>query len=329
MRLLHINKFSTESGNTNTYWNNEFEQYGEVLKQDIREVDIEAIQEFNPTVIIYGCSIKKQYDWIDTIHNEFSNVKALLMNGDGYNFHEFFRYMEDKVNRIWVTDYSFMTSTIIGDLDKYKFYFHPAPNFYVDTKRWGRQYVMTFIGNNYNKHRREALQRIKDKYGVMLQVFGNGWNEKMTHHSSVTFEEYPQIVANSLISLGDPAGPLCCYCTGQRCIKGNKINEALCRKYECPEFTPFNTYQSNRLANVLLAGGCLILPYTEGLDDYFINQKHMWWYRTERELDSIIEYLINNTHKADKIAEQGKEQAIGLHMTFRDTVKRMWEDLWQ
>jgi hypothetical protein len=70
---------------------------------------------------------------------------------------------------------------------------------------------------------------------------------------------------------------------------------------------------SNRLYNIVKAGGCAFVKYFKGLEDLFENHKHLIWFKDESEIPELLDYYLNNRDKIGAIKRQAKEYAEEKH----------------
>lgn len=70
---------------------------------------------------------------------------------------------------------------------------------------------------------------------------------------------------------------------------------------------PFDGYTSNRLYNILSAGGLCLARYFPGIEDLFENGKHLLWFKTADEAVELINEYKTKPEKCDIIRIQGKE----------------------
>lgn len=82
-------------------------------------------------------------------------------------------------------------------------------------------------------------------------------------------------------------------------------------------------YTSNRLYNILSAGGfCLTLWFPE-IETLFENKKHLVWFKTTDEALELIDYYLKNPKERKKIARQGQE----FYKKHHTPEHRIWEIL--
>jgi len=95
---------------------------------------------------------------------------------------------------------------------------------------------------------------------------------------------------------------------------------------------PASGYTSNRLYNILSAGGFCVTNYFPGIEDLFINHKHLVWYEDEDELMDILNhYYYKDRQERNVIAEDGNLLYLDQHTaTVRlnsmfNTMKQLYE----
>lgn len=87
---------------------------------------------------------------------------------------------------------------------------------------------------------------------------------------------------------------------------------------------PFRGYTSNRLYNILAAGGfCLSLYYPE-IEKQFTNKEHLVWFNNKEELIELVEYYLKNRKERDKIAANGRKLFLEKH-TAEHRIQNMYD----
>lgn len=96
------------------------------------------------------------------------------------------------------------------------------------------------------------------------------------------------------------------------------IGDSLCINFEYPH------YWSDRVYETMGRGGFLIMPYIKGLDDYFVDGKHLVFYRFGdwEQLKNLIIYYLENEQERESIRLAGHELVKS-----RDTYKHRWEHI--
>ncbi len=79
---------------------------------------------------------------------------------------------------------------------------------------------------------------------------------------------------------------------------------------------------SNRVFNVLGAGGFYCTVYTKGMETVFENGKHLVWGKTVEETVALAKYYQTHQPEARKIAEQGFELVQSKHL-YKHRLKEM------
>jgi len=70
---------------------------------------------------------------------------------------------------------------------------------------------------------------------------------------------------------------------------------------------------SNRLYNIVKAGGCAFVKYFEGLENMFENHKHLIWFKDVKEIPELLNHYLNNVHLIDEIKKNAKLEADKNH----------------
>jgi hypothetical protein len=87
---------------------------------------------------------------------------------------------------------------------------------------------------------------------------------------------------------------------------------------------PFRGYTSNRLYNILAAGGfCLSLYYPE-MEKQFTNREHLVWFKNVKEAINLAGHYLGNTKERNRIAENGRKLFLEKH-TPRCRVQNMFD----
>jgi hypothetical protein len=83
-------------------------------------------------------------------------------------------------------------------------------------------------------------------------------------------------------------------------------------------------YWSNRLWITLGCGGFLLTNYVPGLEDFFINHKHLVWYHNEDECISLVREYLAKPAERERIADEGYRYVHEKH-TFHHFVDKVIE----
>jgi len=73
------------------------------------------------------------------------------------------------------------------------------------------------------------------------------------------------------------------------------------------------SYTSNRLYNILAAGGFCLTLWFPGIEYLFTNHKHLVWFKTKEEAVDIMEYYYNRPEERKKIREAGHKLYLEKH----------------
>lgn len=63
---------------------------------------------------------------------------------------------------------------------------------------------------------------------------------------------------------------------------------------------------SNRLYNILAAGGCAFVKYFSKIEDMFNNHEHLVWFDSIEEIPELLTLYLNNTDKIEQIKHNAK-----------------------
>lgn len=81
---------------------------------------------------------------------------------------------------------------------------------------------------------------------------------------------------------------------------------------------------SNRLWLTLGCGGFLLTNYVPGMEEFFTNQEHLVWYRSEEECVDLVKEFLNKPKERERIADQGYRY-VHEHQTFHHFVDKVFE----
>jgi hypothetical protein len=85
-------------------------------------------------------------------------------------------------------------------------------------------------------------------------------------------------------------------------------------------------YTSNRLYNILSAGGFCLTLYYPGIEDQFENHKHLVWFETPEEAVRLAKYYLKHPKERKKIAKAGKRH-YNKHHTGKKRLETMKKHL--
>lgn len=80
-----------------------------------------------------------------------------------------------------------------------------------------------------------------------------------------------------------------------------------------PYFKDLELYASNRPYVALSCGCCFITNYFNGLEKLAKNEKHLLWYKSKKELLSLLEKYISNSNLREEIKKNAEELAKEKH----------------
>lgn len=149
---------------------------------------------------------------------------------------------------------------------------------------------VVFVGNpNPNTHFNHLYDRRKELLKLTEPVIING--DTFEQRAEI-FGRLPEIFGNAAIVLGIDAG------------------------YD------IDCGFSNRIWNVLGAGGFLLMQYTLGMERYFTNRKHLVWFKEPSEAPDLIRYYLNHQDEARKIAKDGFS-LVQKHHTYKNRIEEL------
>lgn len=89
-----------------------------------------------------------------------------------------------------------------------------------------------------------------------------------------------------------------------------------------PPFPSTPNYWSNRVYLTTGNGGLLVHPYCSGLEDEFVDKKHLVLYKDDEELFAWIDMLLNNEERREKMRREAY-----LHTRFHYSYKKRCKEL--
>lgn len=166
-------------------------------------------------------------------------------------------------------------------------------------------YDVVFMGNCYSQTRQQlgaTLRWLESNFGTSVGIYGN-WDASI-HANGETLYDFStgaSIYTNSKIAVSDQQWP---YASG---------------------------YVSNRLFQILSAGGCIVLQQEfDGMSKYLglIDGVHLRTWKNNRELVDLIHYYLDPAHEQERasIAEAGCNYVRNNH-SFDVRVKELWNML--
>jgi hypothetical protein len=326
MKIYYLDTFCPE--HSGRFWLQAFRQHGEVQIQDVCEVHdtssvLRQIIAFAPDIIHFGGSTQSEKTFtINDIYilKQKTQAKVTFFYGDAYYRVPFYAKIADIVDEIYVTNYN------MCDNPKIHYTLCPAPQEFSTqcSNNEAKECDIVFVGNNYDSKRREMIYRIHKTFSGRLTVFGKGWKSRRVNTKGpLSYSNTNRIYQKSRIILGDPAGSVCFYSNRDRCEIGDPDllhHTGCCRSYQCSRFTELQGYASNRVSNILIAGGGIcIIPYNMGLDNVLKPNRHLLVYRNWNDLEDILTNLPLNH---EEIVKNG-QRLMFEHYTFEALVKKI------
>lgn len=83
-------------------------------------------------------------------------------------------------------------------------------------------------------------------------------------------------------------------------------------------------YSSDRIFNVLGAGGFYLCSYFPGIERLFENHRHLVWFKTQEEGLELARYYLSHNDKREKIAYNGYMLVKEKH-TYKERVKNIFD----
>jgi spore maturation protein CgeB len=250
------------------------DSWDKTLYQDYAELNqklLQIVEEECPNVML---TVQRDYEiWLETL--EIIQAKGYVAT-ISWTTDDSWKYQE--VSRFIGIAYHAMTTTYAECVTKY--HQDGTPN--VLLTQWAANYEMlqeplptsqcryqvSFVGAAHGD-RKQRISELKSQ-GIEVTCFGHGWD-----NGSVTAEEIPQIVRESVISLNFA-----------NAYKGQ--NQVKARTFEVPG-----------------AGGFLLTESASGLERAYIPDKEIAVFYSTEDLVKKIKYFVENSIQRDTIAQAG------------------------
>lgn len=75
----------------------------------------------------------------------------------------------------------------------------------------------------------------------------------------------------------------------------------------------YGHYTSNRLYNILSSSGFCLTLWFPGIENLFVNKKHLVWFKDTKEMTKLIDYYLKNPKERSRIAEYGNKLYLARH----------------
>ncbi len=319
-KLVYVDGFG--KGASGGYWLMAFkEHFHQVATLNVysRRPEIEVfnyILKENPTHVHFGGSVKGEkfisYKHLKELRDKIPNIRITFFYGDAYHslYHKEVAKWVDKI--------------IMSHRPSYEvsnFEYCPCPTSLNPQKiNSSKLYDVAFIGNRYIKEREDDLRRISEF--CKLKVFGKGWVDSgFDWGGYVAFEEFPKVIAESKFSLGTTLYNPCEYGGWHRCVKRNASASRLCHVMTCKDYREKWGYFSNRVMNLFACRACVLMLYSEGLDELFTDGENIIFFKDINELKEKIELYKDDLPKLEEIGENAYK--LSREYSFEGLVRRL------
>lgn len=321
--MIYVDRFA--GGNSNYYWLESFKKFVPQV-ENIQigigsEKIVKRILEVKPDHIHFGGSVKREFlfpiDCLKELKEKLEGVRITYFYGDGY----YFTYQREIVKYIDKLLITHMPS----DLRQYSnVEFVPCPSdLSPDKISRDKIYEVTFIGNNYSNERVDDLKRVSKLCD--LTIFGNGWKGlELKCAGTLKYEDFPEVVSKSLFCLGSTSYTPCEWGGEGTCELGGEslvLESKLCCDERCVNYKSKYGYFSNRVMNLCACSGCVLLYYSEGLEEVFKDGVDVLFFRNLEELKDKIDYFKKNIDALKMIRNNAYK--ISRKYTFDNLVKRL------
>ena len=147
------------------------------------------------------------------------------------------------------------------------------------------RYPVTFVGSAYG-NRRKWIDDLRNR-GVEVQCFGHGWDSGVLGDAEVA-----SVIRKSVISLNFADSPVQFF--------GGKAR--------------YNRQIKARTFEVPGAGGFLLSEGAEGVEDYYVPDKEVVFFKDIDDLVSRIRYFLERPAERDRIANAGFQRTAAEHV---------------
>lgn len=99
-------------------------------------------------------------------------------------------------------------------------------------------------------------------------------------------------------------------------VKGEDFNRACCSAKIClaiPGTDAEIDGLSDRTIRYMATKSCVLTEYWEGIENYFKNDEHLVWFKSEDELVRIVNDLLADNERRTRIAQAGYDKVIADH----------------
>lgn len=157
---------------------------------------------------------------------------------------------------------------------------------------------IVFLANNYgnqfplSRYRRDAVNRLREKYGNRFKVFGNGWGADSGNVNSSQYEE-------------------------AKVYRGCKIAISI-------SHFDVDRYFSDRLGRALCSGAMVLSHNYQGLDKDFEAIGHLDTFESHDHMIAQIDYYLSDEQEREEIAKTGQEHA-SKEFSYQSIVKQILE----
>ena len=146
-------------------------------------------------------------------------------------------------------------------------------------------YDVTFVGQPHS-NRRGAIDRLRQR-GFSVRTWGRGWEEGRIDH-----DEMLEVFSGSRINLN---------------FANSSIRRPGWRRKKVP------AQIKGRVFEVPGCGGLLLTEYAQGLEDFYRLDQEIVAFRSYRELESKVGYLLSHEEERAEIASRGYQRTLREH----------------
>ncbi len=265
----------------------------------------EIIGDCEPDVLLINKGEVITGDDIDYWKENFKNLIVAYWYGDMRN--DIADYVLNKIKSIdlfltncdeeWYVD----SISKLGIEKNRIFFSHTATDcsVFID-KKIPYEYDIIFFGGNYkdkfehSQIRTEYINKIAQLNKYKIKIFGNNWN------------------------IGNAEKPI--Y-SAEFTKQANKAKIIL----GFNSYVDRNHYASNRIWNSM-ACGFHLTHYFKGIEDFFVNKKHLVWFKSYDEMVELIDYYLKNDSERKLIFANGRKEVCAKH-TYKNRAIEMYKIL--
>ncbi len=275
-------KYKSENGHYN------------IPPKDLTKIVTKDIEKYRPDFVLLMPNNATSFtkNELEELKSKFS-IYLAARDGDAcaYSKERISRNLQlaDVVDHFISVDGEFVENAIINGFKNVEYIPSFTNKHYSNYNTLHKKYDILFAGYGGNgllmdngsymySDRRKIISEINDVFGERLFVIGKGYNDlslKNYLDEFIGIDELQNYIAKAKILLAHD-GPF---------LKG---------------------FTSVRIFRAINTGTFVLIKYFPGIENLFVNHKHIVWYHGNDEAINLIRYYLDNEEEREKIATQGK-----------------------